>query len=191
MNFAIGLSAAAHCPCWSRALAIAVIANIISIIFLNRLTVNGFSFSLSQYDIRALSVPKQIVHRYSVSHRTCIVPPRSNRRSSVPTHRVSCVKRFSMRPHGKAKLGFFPLLPTEAERLRNCLTFPDEFSAVDPCVGDGVAFTYLVDGTHARRYGIEIDAYRAGQSRSLGIETVHANTMDVRCPADSISLLYV
>ena len=96
-----------------------------------------------------------------------------------------------MRPHGKAKLGFFPLPAVESARLRNCLTFPDEFSAVDPCVGDGVAFTHLVEGTHARRYGIEIDAYRAEQARSLGIETLQANTMDMRCPAESISLLYL
>ena len=96
-----------------------------------------------------------------------------------------------MRPHGKTKLGFFPLPTVEAGRLRNCLTFPDEFSAVDPCVGDGVAFTDLVEGTHARRYGIEIDAYRAEQARSLEIETLHANAMDVRCPAETISLLYL
>jgi hypothetical protein len=96
-----------------------------------------------------------------------------------------------MRPHGKAKLGFFPLPTAEAERLRNCLTFPDEFSAVDPCVGHGVPFTNLVEGTHARRYGIEIDAYRAEQARSRGIETLQANTLDVRCPAESISLLYL
>ena len=96
-----------------------------------------------------------------------------------------------MRPHGKAKLGFFPLPAVEAGRLRNCLTFPDEFAAVDPCVGDGVAFTHLVEGAHARRYGIEIDAYRAEQARSLGIETLQANTTDVRCPAESASLLYL
>lgn len=96
-----------------------------------------------------------------------------------------------MRPHGKAKLGFFPLPTVEAARLRTCLTFPDEFSGVDPCVGDGVAFTHLVEGTHALRYGIEIDAYRYEQARSLGIETLHANTMDVRCPAEPVSLLYL
>lgn len=96
-----------------------------------------------------------------------------------------------MRPHGKTKLGFFPLATAEAERLRKCLTFSPEFSAVDPCVGDGVAFTRLLGGTHARRYGIEIDANRAEQARELGIETLHANTIDVRCPAESISLLYL
>ena len=96
-----------------------------------------------------------------------------------------------MRPHGKTKLGFFPLPTAEAERLRNCLTFAPEFSAVDPCVGDGVAFTRLLGGTHGYRYGIEIDANRAEQARVLGVETLHANTMDVRCPAESISLLYL
>jgi len=96
-----------------------------------------------------------------------------------------------VRPHGKTKLGFFPLPTAEAERLRNCLTFAPEFSAVDPCVGDGVAFSRLLSGTHGYGYGIEIDANRAEQARVLGIETLHANTMDVRCPAESISLLYL
>jgi uncharacterized methyltransferase DUF6094 len=96
-----------------------------------------------------------------------------------------------MRPHGKAKLGFFPLPTAEAERLKNCLTFPDEFSAVDPCVGDGVAFTRLLRGSQARRYGIEIDADRAERSASLGVDTLQANTLNVRCPADALSLLYL
>lgn len=96
-----------------------------------------------------------------------------------------------MRPHGKTKLGFFPLPTAEAERIRTCLTSAPEFSAVDPCVGDGAAFTRLLEETQAHRYGIEIDAYRAEQARKLGIRTVHANTMDVRCPAESVSLLYL
>jgi len=66
-----------------------------------------------------------------------------------------------MRPHGKTKLGFYPLPVPEAERLRNCLVFPREFSALDPCVGDVVAFR-LLEGAQARRYGIEIDADQAG-----------------------------
>src|SRR5580704_3355790 len=100
-------------------------------------------------------------------------------------------KRCRMRPHGKTKLGFFPLPTAEAERLRNCLTSGCGFSALDPCVGDGVAFVHLLDGTRARRYGIEIDANRSEQARRLGIETLQANTLDVRCPAESISLLYL
>lgn len=96
-----------------------------------------------------------------------------------------------MRPHGKSKLGFFPLPTAEAERLNKHMTFVSEFAATDPCVGDGVAFAYLLRGANAYRYGIEIDANRAEQARALGIETLQANTMDVRCPAESISLLYL
>ena len=96
-----------------------------------------------------------------------------------------------MRPQGKTKLGFFPLPTAEAERLRNCLTFAPEFSALDPCVGDGVAFTSLLRGARGYRYGIEVDANRAEQARGLGIDSVHANTMDVRCPAEAVSLLYL
>src|SRR5215467_13989915 len=73
-----------------------------------------------------------------------------------------------MRPHGKTKLGSFPLPTQEAERLRTCLTFDSEFSALDACVGDGAAFTCLLKNTPARRYSIEIDANRAEQARRAG-----------------------
>src|SRR5258707_1068763 len=96
-----------------------------------------------------------------------------------------------MRPHGKTKLGFFPLPVAEAARLKRCLAFASEFSALDPCVGDGVAFTHLLDGVSTHRYGVEIDANRAEQARALGIETLQANTMDVRCPPEAASLLYL
>jgi hypothetical protein len=43
----------------------------------------------------------------------------------------------------------------------------------------------------ADRYGIEIDAHRAEQAQALGIHTLQANTLDVRCPAEAISLLYL
>jgi len=96
-----------------------------------------------------------------------------------------------MRPPGKIKLGFFPLPVPEAARLRNFLAFASEFSALDPCVGDGVAFNHLLDGLTAHRYGIEIDANRAEQARTVGIETLQTNTMDVRCSPEAFSLLYL
>jgi len=96
-----------------------------------------------------------------------------------------------MRPHGKTKLGFFPLPVPEAKRLRNCLIADGEFSALDPCVGDGVAFVQLLDGMQAHRCGIEIDAYRTEQAKALGIETLKASTFDVRSPAEALSLLYL
>ena len=96
-----------------------------------------------------------------------------------------------MRPQGQTKLGFFPLPIAEAKRLKHWLMFPESFSAVDPCVGDGVAFTSLVAGTAARLYGIEIDSVRSEQARALGIQTIHGNAIDVRCQAESVSLLYL
>ncbi len=96
-----------------------------------------------------------------------------------------------MRPHGQTKLGFFPLPVAEAKRLKNCLSFPQRFSAVDPCVGDGVAFAHLLQDVDCNRYGIEVDANRAEQARALALETLQANTMDVGCPAEAVSLLYL
>jgi hypothetical protein len=96
-----------------------------------------------------------------------------------------------VRPQGQTKLGFFPLPIAEAKRLRNWLRFPERFSALDPCAGDGVAFTHLLQGVPAHRYGIEIDANRAEQARALGIETLQADAMDIRCPPEAVSLLYL
>ena len=96
-----------------------------------------------------------------------------------------------MRPRGQTKLGFFPLPVAEARRLKNWLTFPERFAAIDPCVGDGVAFAHLLQDVACNRYGIEVDANRAEQARALGIETLQANTMDVRCPVEAVSLLYL
>ncbi|HWO29738.1 MAG TPA: DUF6094 domain-containing protein [Candidatus Acidoferrum sp.] len=90
----------------------------------------------------------------------------------------------------KPILGFFPSPAPGAER-KNCLAFASESSALDPCVGDGVAFTHLFHRVTAHRYGIEIDAYRAEKARALGIETLQANTMDVRCPLGAVPLVYL
>jgi len=96
-----------------------------------------------------------------------------------------------MRPEGRLKLGFYPLPQAEAERLRAHLFFPEEFSAVDPCVGDGSAFAHLLNGTGAHKYGVEIDSLRARQAAGLGIEVTKADAFQVRCPAESVSLLYL
>ncbi len=96
-----------------------------------------------------------------------------------------------MRIAGRLKLGFYPLPIEEAGRIRLLLQYPDEFTALDPCVGDGVAFSRLLEGTNAYRYGVEIDAYRAEQAAQLGIQVIQASAMTVRCPAESVSLLYL
>ena len=96
-----------------------------------------------------------------------------------------------MRLAGRLKLGFYPLPVKEAERISLHLQCPPEFAAVDPCVGDGIAFSRLIQSTQAHSYGIEIDAYRAEQAANIGIQVVQANAMTVRCPVESVSLLYL
>ena len=96
-----------------------------------------------------------------------------------------------MRLAGRLKLGFYPLPIQEAERIRTRLKYPEQFAAVDPCVGDGIAFKKLLGTSRAHAYGIEIDAYRTEQAAQLGIKVIQANTMTVRCPVESISLLYL
>ena len=54
-----------------------------------------------------------------------------------------------------------------------------------------MAFTRLLQGTCARCYGIEIDANRVEQARSLGIEVLQADALEVRCPTEVLSLLYL
>ena len=96
-----------------------------------------------------------------------------------------------MRLAGRLKLGFYPLPTQEAARIRFHLQYPDEFAALDPCVGDGVAFTRILDGAKAFAHGIEIDAFRAEEASKLGVRVVHASAIDIRCPAESLSLLYL
>lgn len=49
----------------------------------------------------------------------------------------------------------------------------------------------LAEETSARRFGVEIDANRAEQAQRPGVETLRADVMDVRCPAEAVSLLYL
>ncbi len=96
-----------------------------------------------------------------------------------------------MRFVGKSRLGFYPLSSPEAHRIRNFLTFSAVASAIDPCVGDGVAFEAITTGAQVLRYGIELDAYRAEQARERVPNVVQGNTLEVQCQVDSFGLLYL
>jgi hypothetical protein len=49
-----------------------------------------------------------------------------------------------MRLAGRERLGFYPLPIAEAERICRLLVFPEKpCCALDPCVGDGVAFAEI------------------------------------------------
>ena len=97
-----------------------------------------------------------------------------------------------MRFEGKSRLGFYPLPLSEAQRIRRFLRFPDApSSAIDPCVGDGVAFEGITTGAAVLRYGIELDAYRAEQARQRIPNIVQGNTLEVQCAVECFGLLYL
>jgi hypothetical protein len=85
-----------------------------------------------------------------------------------------------MRIQGKLRLGYFPLPLAEARRIRACLRYAaSPLSAIDPCIGDGAAFLTLTGETCARRYAVELDAYRAEQAASVGDELIHGDCLNV------------
>lgn len=97
-----------------------------------------------------------------------------------------------MRIAARSKLGFYPLPFPEAERIRRFLVFPDkQCCALDPCVGDGVAFAEIASGEKVLRYGVELDAGRTEQTRAKGIDVIHGNCFDVQCPVESFPLIYL
>ena len=97
-----------------------------------------------------------------------------------------------MRIAARSKLGFYPLPLPEAVRIRGFLTFPDkQCCALDPCVGDGVAFGAIASDKKVLRYGAELDAGRAVQARTKGIDVIHGNCFDVQCPVESFSMIYL
>ena len=95
-----------------------------------------------------------------------------------------------MRFSGKSRLGFYPLPLSEAQRIRRFLLFPEVTSAIDPCVGDGVAFEAITSGAEVLRYGIELDAYRAEQARERIPNMIQGNALEVHCPVESFGCAY-
>ena len=123
----------------------------------------------------------------------------SNNKNSSPCHFILHVahmfpseRRLLLRFVGKSRLGFYPLPLSEAQRIRMFLQFPvAPSSAIDPCVGDGVAFEVITTGAEVLRYGIELDAYRAEQARERIPNIVQGNTLEVQCPVECFGLLYL
>ena len=97
-----------------------------------------------------------------------------------------------MRTQAKLKLGHYPLALAEAKRIRNYLQFPNELANVlDPCAGTGAALHKLTDGAAVRRYGVELDAYRAEEARKILDEVIQGSAFDTHAPVDSFSLVYL
>jgi hypothetical protein len=96
-----------------------------------------------------------------------------------------------MRNPGRLRLGFFPLPLKEAQRIRARLQFTSYCSVIDPCIGDGTAFLEITSNAHTRRYGIELDGYRAEQATAMVDEVIQGSCLDVHCPVESFGLLFL
>jgi hypothetical protein len=100
---------------------------------------------------------------------------------------VPVVARFS----AKLRCNYYPLPISEAGKIRNLLRFPEEpFSALDPCVGDGAAFAAITRDSLARRYGIELDAYRADEAAASLTTVVQGDCLETHSPVESFGLIY-
>jgi tRNA1(Val) A37 N6-methylase TrmN6 len=97
-----------------------------------------------------------------------------------------------MRTQAKLKLGYYPLVLTEARRIRNYLKFPNESASVlDPCAGTGTALLTLTGDAPVRRYGVELDAYRAEEARTILDDVISGSVFDTHAPVESFSLTYL
>ena len=97
-----------------------------------------------------------------------------------------------MRLSGRLKLGYFPLPPSEGDKIRNLLLFGAEpASVIDPCVGTGAALQQITKGGNCRLYGIELDAARAATAAAAGITTIQGSTFDTHSKVERFSLLYL
>jgi hypothetical protein len=80
----------------------------------------------------------------------------------------------------------------EAQRIRRFLLFPDQpSSALDPCVGEGVAFENITNVAEVLRYGIELDAYRAEQARQRIPNIIQGNALEVQSAVECFGLSYL
>ena len=96
-----------------------------------------------------------------------------------------------MRNVARLKMGYYPLSEAEGVKLRSLLSFAGLASVIDPCVGQGTALELVTSDAPVRRYGVELDAERAGIAGSKGIETIQGNAFDAIARPESFSLLYL
>jgi len=91
----------------------------------------------------------------------------------------------------KVRCNYFPLPDREAGLIRSCLTFPEQqFSALDPCAGEGRAMAVITESSKAIRYGIEIDAYRAEAATKVLDHVIQGDALSAHARVESFGLIY-
>lgn len=97
-----------------------------------------------------------------------------------------------MRQQAKLKLGYYPIPQTQAKLLSRWLQLPDSTaSIIDPCAGTGAALSAIAPQLSCRRYGIELDAFRANEAKSRLDDIIHGSVFACHAPVESFSLLYL
>jgi len=91
----------------------------------------------------------------------------------------------------KEKMGFYPLPPSEATRIRRFLRYPKAGTMVDPCVGDGLALGLIANGAAVHKVGIELDAGRFQQALQHCDSVIHGDALNARAPRRSIGALFL
>ena len=66
----------------------------------------------------------------------------------------------------------------------------DAVSVLDPCAGGGAAMATITSGAKTVRHGIELDAFRAEEARSVLDHVIQGNCFDVHSAVESFSLLF-
>ena len=91
----------------------------------------------------------------------------------------------------KARCNYYPLPDREAELIRSCLTFPyRQFSALDPCAGEGRAMAVITASSPAVRYGIELDSYRAEAATRVLKHVIQGDALSAHARVESFGLIY-
>src|SRR5262249_15955120 len=102
------------------------------------------------------------------------------------------LERWTMRTPAKLKLAYYPLPAAEALRIRRPLPFRlAAASVLDPCAGTGAALHTLSHSATVMRYGVELDAHRAGEARKLLDDVIQGSAFDTHAAVESFSLLYL
>lgn len=97
-----------------------------------------------------------------------------------------------MRTQARLKLGYYPLAAPEAQRIARYFQFSDQpASVLDPCAGTGSALCEITASAQVRRYGIELDAHRAEESRKILDELIQGSVFDTHASVESFSMVYL
>jgi tRNA1(Val) A37 N6-methylase TrmN6 len=95
------------------------------------------------------------------------------------------------RTNARLRMNFYPLPDSVAEEIGHHFVFQSACSVIDPCAGEGGALLAMTrNATECRRYGIELDAYRAEEAAKLLYKVIQGDALNTRCRVESFSLAY-